>query len=220
MTGIIYKATNLINGKVYIGQTIKKFKKRIIEHISAAKNDNGYVLHDAIAKYGTENFKWEVLERCNRCKLNIKEVSYIKEYNSYYGYGLGYNMTFGGDSKGITTPETRENIRLSKLGEKNPNFGKRGPGTTSYGYAKTKKWLKLMKELNTGEGNPMYGRVGALNHRSKKYSIITPSGTHEEIVGLREYCRTHDLNPNGMMLVAKNKKKEHRGYICSYYMED
>lgn len=167
MTGIIYKATNLINGKVYIGQTIKKFKKRIIEHISAAKNNTGYVLHNAISKYGQENFKWEILKRCDVDDLNNEEVLYIKKYNSYYGNNCGYNMTFGGDSKGITTLETREKIRQSKLGKKNPNFGKSGPGTTSYGHKKTKKWYIVIKEKNSGEGNPMYGKFGAENHRAK-----------------------------------------------------
>lgn len=59
--GVIYKATNLINGKTYIGQTKRSLETRQREH----EKGNLYyrsAIHDAIIKYGKDNFDWSVLE--------------------------------------------------------------------------------------------------------------------------------------------------------------
>ena len=65
---IIYKATNLINGKCYIGKTISKdFVKYWFNHLKEAFKSEKIkrVFHNAIRKYGPENFMFEVLEFCN-----------------------------------------------------------------------------------------------------------------------------------------------------------
>lgn len=86
----IYKITNLLNQKVYIGQSID-IKKRWKEHCITIDN---CAIHQAIQKYGKENFSFEVLEECDQSLLNVKEIYYIEKYNSYYN---GYNMTLGGE---------------------------------------------------------------------------------------------------------------------------
>lgn len=88
--GVIYKATCLITGKSYIGQT-KHFEIRKKQHLQAKDN---YIFHKALRKYGQENFKWEILEECSYDLLNEKETYWIKFYNSYSN---GYNSTLGGD---------------------------------------------------------------------------------------------------------------------------
>lgn len=94
----IYKITNLINGKVYIGQSTN-IKHRWKEHIQEAKNGiKKYALYNAMRKYGVENFSFEIIEECLEEELDKKEVSYIEKYNSYYG---GYNSTLGGQGKGF-----------------------------------------------------------------------------------------------------------------------
>ena len=59
---IIYKATNLINGKVYIGQTIYSFNDRKARHIYASNNKNGFYFHRALRKDGADNFIGKLLE--------------------------------------------------------------------------------------------------------------------------------------------------------------
>ena len=86
----IYKVTNLINGKVYIGQTTNTIEERFKQH----KKHNKYLLGLAFKKYGTENFKVEQLEECVAEMLNKREVHWISYYNSY---GKGYNSNPGGD---------------------------------------------------------------------------------------------------------------------------
>ena len=81
----IYKITNLVNGKIYIGQSIN-IDKRIKEHFWKASNEKDIsynsALHLAIRKYGKENFQWEILEECKVDNIDEREKFYIKEYNS------------------------------------------------------------------------------------------------------------------------------------------
>ena len=95
MNGFIYKITNKLNNKVYIGQTIQKPIERFYQH--CAKKCDKYILnmviHKAIFKYGKDNFTFEVIEEVPRQQLNEREEYWIKYYNSYTD---GYNSTKGG----------------------------------------------------------------------------------------------------------------------------
>lgn len=89
----IYKITNKINNKSYIGQSTN-IQRRINEHRWA--NENSRIpFHKAIDKYGWDNFQVEILEECNLEDLNERESYWIQFYNSY---GEGYNMNPGGGS--------------------------------------------------------------------------------------------------------------------------
>ena len=95
--GYIYKITNKINNKHYIGKTEKSNPyKRWKEHIYASKQlrNKNRPLYRAINKYGSENFVFEVLFYA--FDTNLMEVYFIELYNSCR---KGYNATFGGDGK-------------------------------------------------------------------------------------------------------------------------
>jgi len=92
---IIYKATNKIDGKCYIGQTVKSLKHRIQRHIQRCKSNGNFYFHNALRKYGFDNFQWEILCECeSKEEMDEMEFHYIKQYDSYNN---GYNMTWGGD---------------------------------------------------------------------------------------------------------------------------
>lgn len=100
----IYKITNLINGKVYIGQS-QNIKKRWAVHRSDyLKDGKDYALYRAFRKYGIENFSFEIIEECSKNELDVKEKFYIAKYNSFFCDG--YNMTLGG--QGVRYPMTEE----------------------------------------------------------------------------------------------------------------
>lgn len=100
MNGFIYKITNRVNGKVYIGQTRFTVEHRYKQHI---KNFNiehrKQPLYMAFAKYGIENFTVETVEECPIEKLDEREIYWIAKYDSFK---KGYNATQGGKGNIIT----------------------------------------------------------------------------------------------------------------------
>ena len=96
--GIIYEAINKINGKKYIGQTKNDLIIRQRQHFSdSSKNDNLH-FHNAIRKYGRENFEWHIIDHSsNEEELDLKEIFWI-EFLKTYDEKFGYNMTFGGQT--------------------------------------------------------------------------------------------------------------------------
>ena len=95
MRGFIYKITNKINGKSYIGQTIQNVKERFYQHCATKCSQAilNMVIHKAINKYGKSNFTIEVIEEVESTNLNDRERYWIKYYDSYSN---GYNSTKGG----------------------------------------------------------------------------------------------------------------------------
>lgn len=101
--GVIYKATNVVNGKSYIGQT-SNFEQRISHHIHSSHNDMipdyDSPFHRAIRQYGEESFVWDVLCEVGgstkeelRDKMNKYERGFIRYYKSFSD---GYNALLGG----------------------------------------------------------------------------------------------------------------------------
>src|ERR1035437_5610059 len=91
---LIYKITNKINGKTYIGQTIRDFNERISEHKRCDKNGCP-MLYKAIRKYGYENFKFEIICRASSLEeLDRREEFCIRIFNTLVPNG--YNLTSGG----------------------------------------------------------------------------------------------------------------------------
>ena len=96
---LIYKITNQLNNKVYIGQTIKAAEQRWKEHLNHSKgncvNDANKHLYCAMRKYGVENFTFEVIQDNIDTQENLDkaEIYWIDYYNSFLE---GYNETFGG----------------------------------------------------------------------------------------------------------------------------
>jgi len=94
---IVYKATNQINGKSYIGQTTEKLSRRKGRHFALAFNRNGnMVFCRALRKYGKNNFSWCILfeqKEIDMKLLNLKEIELIKKHGTFDN---GYNSTEGG----------------------------------------------------------------------------------------------------------------------------
>lgn len=95
MSNTIYKATNSINGKSYIGFD-SAWPKRMNRHLENANYNREGKFYDAIRKYGWDKFQWEILYQSEDKKhtLNVMESHFIKEHNTF---NRGYNMTEGGE---------------------------------------------------------------------------------------------------------------------------
>lgn len=99
--GFIYKVTNIINQKVYIGKTEESVEKRWKEHVLDSRKDCllNRPFYNAIRKYGIDNFIVETIEEVNDNLLEEREIYWIDYYQSYVHFpnSKGYNMTLGGD---------------------------------------------------------------------------------------------------------------------------
>lgn len=94
----IYCIKNNINGKCYVGKTLKSPKERFSEHLYDAykPTEENRPLYRAIKKYGKDNFSLHVLEECTDGLASEREIWYIKKLKTY---AYGYNATIGGDGK-------------------------------------------------------------------------------------------------------------------------
>lgn len=152
---LIYKITNKINGKVYIGQTTRSLKTRWKEHYT--NKSNCYALHRAVQKYGKENFEIKVIDHGHsREELDNKEIFWIQFYDSM-NRNKGYNLTSGGETNKVMSEETRRKMSESKKGEKNPFYGKHHTEETKKehseavrGYKHTEESRRRMSESRKG----------------------------------------------------------------------
>lgn len=114
--GYIYKITNLVNQKCYIGQTMKSIEERwkVHKRVSKKKSDRGYnyPLYKAMRKYGIENFTIEQIEECNEKDLDEREIYWIKQYDSTSH--MGYNQTLGGSGTKSLDIDEQEVINTYK----------------------------------------------------------------------------------------------------------
>lgn len=121
MNYYIYKITNKINGKIYIGQA-RDVRLRWRSHKSSAsmvkegrkkRGDNGIqVIHLAIAKYGIENFTFEIIEEVDTLdEANERETYWVSYYDSYHN---GYNLTLGGFNA-PKTEEWKEKVKATRI---------------------------------------------------------------------------------------------------------
>lgn len=109
----IYKITNKIDGKIYIGQSLN-IEKRLKSHMNYSTNVH---LRNAIKKYGKDNFLFEVLEETDVYSINERERYWIDVYKST-NPEKGYNLTNGGERVGgwRHTEETCQ--KLSEIAKK------------------------------------------------------------------------------------------------------
>jgi group I intron endonuclease len=184
--GEIYLITCQINNKKYIGQVTKTKKrnylKRWEEHLNESKGNpkiGCIILNNAINKYGSQNFKITVLEKCSIEKLDELEIHYIKKLNTLEPNG--YNIRTGGKD-GKHSDESRQRMREAKLGKKNYNFDKPRSDITKGKISLAKKGekhhfynkhlsyehkLKLSKSHKKINNLPMY--LIQSKHRPKQY---------------------------------------------------
>jgi group I intron endonuclease len=123
MTMIIYKITNLINGKIYVGQTIHSLQSRWLRHCRKSSNS---VVSKAIRKHGEISFIVEILESCKSEKeLDQRERYWISCFNSTVKM-FGYNRTNGGQCGGLCG----DALNKMKLGVSKALKGRKKPKRT------------------------------------------------------------------------------------------
>lgn len=198
---IIYKITNLINNKIYIG-------KKIIDKIDYF--GSGILINRSIQKYGIENFKKEIIDEVLSIKeLNEKEKYWIQYFNSN-DLTIGYNISNGGDGGDVfTNNPNKEEIRkkCSKSSEKNGMFGRNHTKESIEKISKNRKgkrrgistWNKGLKkeDYTSDQFEKMYSnrKNGPDCPSAVIYIFISPLNELFEIKGEYEkFCNLNEIN--------------------------
>jgi len=176
---IIYKTTNLVNGKIYVGKH-KQETSGFDEYLGS-----GVYLNKAINRYGEENFIRETLEVCVSSCLNEREIYWIEALSSYKPEypNHGYNFTKGGDGF-IGLPRTKkhsDNISSSLLGHSVSKLTRSKISKSKKGQVPWIKGKKHSDETLKKIGKASKGRM------LKSYLFI--SGENKILVNnLKEFC--------------------------------
>lgn len=164
MIGYIYKTTNNIDGKIYVGMHRVADNKFDEKYLGSGKH-----LKYAINKYGEENFSCEIIEWCEtEEKLCEREIFWIRELNAM-DKSIGYNMKEGGiggwniDVAGVNNPM----YGVHRYGSDNPNYR-----NTRSAESRAKQSASIAKNGgHHGERNPMYGRKHSKEAREKMSKV-------------------------------------------------
>ena len=193
--GVIYKITNLINNKIYIGQTrqrpIERWQSHLQESAKLDKSRKSY-LHSSIHKYGFDNFKFEIIFTIKAKDVNnlsvlldALEVFYISKFKTI-DPKFGYNLTSGGSKKFIISEETREKLRISHLGYEWSEESKQKLSKTIKGRKHSDQTKQKISIAHMGKKKPQ-----SEDHKQKSRNNIvtynkTRTGSHiNELIKLK-----------------------------------
>jgi group I intron endonuclease len=182
----IYKATNNINKKIYIGKTTYSLQTRKRRHIYDAKKESQLLFHRALRKYNFD-FSWEIIYIAqSKEELKEAEKSFIWLYMSNNNI-FGYNLTEGGEGLSglIFSDEHRRKIGDAHRGEKNYMYGKPYPEERKKLQREKLKGKKISEEIvkrraETQRGQKREKVTGDKNHFYKEVDDALILKLHNE----------------------------------------
>lgn len=227
---IVYKTTNLINGKQYVGSHYTK-------NIDDGYLGSGTILILAIKKHGKNNFKREVLEYCNDLIDARKlEEHYIQKHNTLLPNGYNISPCGGILIKGRLSEETKNKLSIScKIFWENLNDEEKlklkfsterkqkiseslkdKPKSDIHKKSLSKAWEKrkiehpVSEETKKKRSDTSKGKINI-----KIYKVIDPNGVEYITTnGLTKFCEEHNLTVKLMNKVSTGKRKHHKKWKC------
>lgn len=192
----VYKITNIINGKVYIGQSIN-IKARWKDHVSSLNRGDSRctLLQRAWNKYGQNNFIFEIVELCLEDMLDKIETKYINFYDSC-NVDKGYNIECGGNANKCLSDETKQKIRDARMGMK-----------------ATDETRKKMSESRIGDKNPMYGQTHSEEARIKMSEAKKGKPGHPRSDYQKECARLANLGKEVSEETRRKISEENKGNV-------
>lgn len=211
----IYKITNDINAKVYVGQTGKTLTDRFRRHCSEStwKNTKRMPIVFAIKKYGKEHFKIELLEELPigtpQLIVDSKETEWGYKLNAFSPNG--YNLKFG-NGRRQWSDEVKKKIGESQRGKYVSDETRRKLSQSHIGNRLSTETKKKLSLLWKGVRPCKLAQQNSVVASSKTYVLIDPTGVHREIHNMAQFCREHGYNKGQMCLLASGKKDSYRGW--------
>lgn len=193
----IYKITNLVDGKVYIGQTTVGFEKRIREHLYKLRNDKhkNEHLQRAYNKFGETNFVFEILQECEIKEIDSLECYWIELFEST-DRSYGYNFENGGNKNKKHHAETLTKLsELSKRNWENPIY--------------LKKMAERIERM-TGSKNPAAIKVICVND-GKIFDALSEAAEYYNISNkyISRVCKGERYSTNGLQFAHYEEGKKY-----------
>lgn len=197
-TSGIYRITCTTTGKFYIGSS-SNLQHRWTQHLYNFRNNihGNPHMQNAFNKHGEKSFIFEVVELTLPAFQLEREQHWLDKLKPFNQKGFNINRTA---SKPSFSPETRERIRLAKLGhEVSPE------ARVKISVSKTGKKINIAPD----------------DSRKKTLIITAPDGTVHVVTGLRKFCKDHNLDVSSLMRVAKGFDRgtactQHKGYKARF----
>jgi hypothetical protein len=226
----IYKITNLLNDKIYIGQSINILKRWIKYRNLHCKSQKK--LYNSFVKYGVENHKFEIIEECLIDLLNERERFWQDIHKALGENGLNLMLTQANGKSGTISEETRKKLKAKKLTElhkrkiSDANKGRKLSEETKrkisdsqkkekgYWYGKKLSDLHKEKLSKSAKGKNTWMLGKKLSNETRK-KISENSATSKKVINkengetynsLAEMCRIFVLNENTL----RSKLSGHR----------
>jgi len=220
----VYKITNLINGKIYIGSSFD-MGKRWNRHLNELKSNKHHSqkLQRAFNKYGVNNFIFEELELCGKENLNEVEQFWLDKFDSYnQGYNCSPNVkkpmlgkNHSNETKKIMSSkrlgkilseETREKLSLSNKGKKYDIY--------------TEERNNKISESLKGRQSPILGKKRSQQFKEKHYKKIkqfTKDGVYIKTWDSISECANHlSMDSSSITKVCRGKLKSSNNFKFSY----
>lgn len=208
-----YLITNIENKKQYVGITKFSIEERFLQHTK-----RGFILTEAIKKYGKEKFDIKLITECESAENAYElEQYYIKEYNTKVPNG--YNLTDGGD--GIFGWEPTDEYR--QMCSKNTKKLHQDRRTGMYGKKHSEETKKKMSEIKKKyyQTNPSPNKGKKLSDEmkknlseknSKEYTLLSPNNDIIKIKNLTKFAKDNELSIGCLVQVVSGRNKSHRGW--------
>lgn len=211
----IYKITNDINPKIYVGQTSKSLQERFDRHCAEGKwkNTKKMPIIFAIQKYGKEHFKIELLEELPdtfiQNQIDEKEKEWGLKLNCFSPNG--YNLRLG-NGRHSFSPESIEKLRRASTGRKITDETRTRLSISHTGYKMTKETRQKLSDFWRGRPLSQLAKKNALLATQKTYELIDPSGNKITITNMAKFCRENGYGKARMCELTRGKIQSYKGW--------
>lgn len=218
---IVYLIRNLINGKGYVGQTVRSFDKRYSNGRWWKSSCNSH-LKSAAKKYGKDNFEIKILESniTDPTYLDDREKYYIKHFNTVYP--CGYNLQEGGQyakirphhpTIGSKIAKTKNKGRIYKLLNNKTGIVEKFTNISSFCRLQNLNIPHIYQVL-VGQRN-RYRTWSLPDKQLKKIILIDPKGRRHVIPSgqLKPFCRSNNLDARTIFRLIKGQRKTYKEWV-------
>jgi len=207
----IYKITSP-TGRVYIGQAVD-LNRRISGYSMVSTYKKQPKLKNSFLKHGVENHQFDIIEYCSEEELNCSERFWQDEFDVLNG-GLNCVLQDCGEKRKVYNEELRKKISESKIGDKNPNWGKKMSQEAidkrnSNPYRRTTKGVLHSEETRQKMKDNHYDCSGGNNSKAK-ITICLNTGIFYDC--LKDACEVYKLDYDSTKHKVRKNKHEHLKY--------